>query len=223
VIASSATSLECPRQIIQRLGYDLMRILPDDFTLPRTDDLPYRQTALLDQPGTIARPADRFPGVRVEPANAPDRLAPFEMPAYLLRNGQIQVEPIELDVELVQNPARTAIPIEKPRSLKKAGLHPARGMDERRDEPQVHGCFRGVSNRHGLKIRIVGMCESRPSAASANVRREASFVERFSAQHDRLHEVAQYAPTRHGSGAALAIRHPLGNQDRRGYFFAPCQ
>ena len=81
MIPLSAMSAERLGQVIGWLGDDLMRIAPQDLALSRRRDRPYWQAALFDQPGTITRTTDRFPGVRMEPADAPDRIPALEMPA----------------------------------------------------------------------------------------------------------------------------------------------
>jgi hypothetical protein len=68
---------------------DLVRIAPDHFTLVGGCDGAHRQATLLKQPGAIARAADRLTGLGIEPANAPDRIAPLEVPRDAPRNRQM--------------------------------------------------------------------------------------------------------------------------------------
>jgi hypothetical protein len=180
----SARSLKRLRQIARWLGDDLVRILPDKLALASGSDAANGQAALFDQPCAVTRPANRLLGVRIKPANTPDRIAPLEMPANFLWHRQMQVEPVELVLQLVQNPIRTAIPVKIPGRLKKAGLHPARRMDERRHKPHIHGDHHAAKmQRVPLKFRDIQDIEMPPSAALGLCRRETFQKAHIDASH----------------------------------------
>lgn len=185
----SAISAERLGQVVGRLGDDLMRIAPQDLALTCRRDRAHRQAALFDQPGAITRTADRFPGVRMEPADAPDRIPALEMPANPAWNGQMPVEPVELIVQLVMDPVRASVPIQIPGCVKKAGLHPAVRMDQRRYKPQIHDDTHGACRRR-VPLAQIRDVEGRPSAASGHGRRETSGETHIHAFHRRLLRVS---------------------------------
>lgn len=185
----SAASGECPRQISGGLGDDLVRIAPQDLTLLRRRDRPHWQATLLDQPGAITRTADRFPGVRMEPADAPDRIPALEMPANPSRNGQVLVEPVELVLQFAMNPFRAAVPVQIPGRPEKAGLHPALWMDQRRYKPHKHDDTHDACRRR-VPLAQIRDVEGRPSAASGHGRRETSGETHTHAFHRRLLRVS---------------------------------
>lgn len=185
----SATSAESFRQVIGWLGDDLMRVAPQNFTLARRRDRTHRQAALLDQPGAVARTADRFRGVRMEPADAPDRIPALEMPANPAWNGQMPVEPVELIVQLVMDPVRASVPVQVPGCVEKAGLHPAVRMDQRRYKPQIHDDTHSACGRR-VPLAQIRDVEGRPSAASGQGRRETSGETHIHAFHRRLLRVS---------------------------------
>lgn len=185
----SATSAECLGQVIGWLGNDLVRVAPQNLALARRRDRTHRQTALLDQPGAIARPADRFLGVRMEPADAPDGVTALEMPTNPTWNGQMLVEPVELTLQFVMNPIRAAVPVQVPGRVEEAGLHPALRMDQRRYEPQIHFDTHRASER-GVPLAQIRDVKSRPPAASGHSRRETSGEMQKHAFHRRLLRVS---------------------------------
>lgn len=185
----SATSAERPGQVIGWLGDDLVRIAPQDLALARRRDRAHGQAPLLDQPGTITRTTDRFPGVRMEPADAPDRVPALEVPANPARDGQMPVEPVELIRQLTVNPVRASCPAQVPGRLEKAGLHPALRMDQRRNKPHIHFDTHGACRRR-VPLAQIRNVESRPSAASGHGRRETSGETHFHAFHRRLLRVS---------------------------------
>ena len=185
----SATSAESFRQVIGWLGDDLVRVAPQNLTLARRRDRTHRQAALFDQPGAISRAADRFLGIRMEPADAPDRIPALEMPAYPAWNGQMPVEPVELIVQLIVDPVRASIPVQVPGRMEKAGLHPAVRMDQRRYKPQIHDDTHSACGRRVPLVQIRDV-ESRPSAASGHGRRETSGETHIHAFHRRLLRVS---------------------------------
>ena len=185
----SAISAKCLRQFVRGLGDNLVRVTPQNFALACRHDQPYRQATLLDQPGAIARTADRFLGIRMEPADAPDRVSALEVPAYPARDGQMQIEPVELIVQLAVNPARTADPVQIPGRVEEAGLHPALRMDQRRYKPQIHDDTHSACGRRVPLVQIRDV-ESRPSAASGHGRRETSGETHIHAFHRRLLRVS---------------------------------
>src|SRR5271168_1761569 len=84
------------RKVGRRLRDNLMRIAPDHLTLARRCDCAHRQATFLEQPRAVARAADRFAGLGIEPANAPDRIAPLEVTCDAARNRQMLRKPFEL-------------------------------------------------------------------------------------------------------------------------------
>lgn len=185
----SAISAEGLGQVVGRLGDDLMRIAPQNLALARRRYRPHRQAALLDQPGAITRAADRLPGVRMKPADAPDRIPAFEMPANPARNGQMPIEPAELILQFVMDPVRAAVPVQIPGRMEKAGLHPALRMDQRRYKPQIHCDTHSACGRR-VPLAQIRDVESRPSAASGHGRRETSGETHIHAFHRRLLRVS---------------------------------
>lgn len=185
----SAMSAERLGQVIGWLGNDLMRVAPQDLALSRRRDRPHWQAALFDQPGTITRTTDRFPGVRMEPADAPNRIPALEMPADPAWNGQMPVEPVELIVQLALNPLRASIPVQIPGRMKKAGLHPAVRMDQRRYKPHIHDDTHSACGRR-VPLAQIRDVEGRPSAASGHGRRETSGETHIHAFHRRLLRVS---------------------------------
>lgn len=188
-MSPSAASTECLGQVIGWLGNDLVRVAPQNLALAHRRDGAHRQTALLDQPGTIARPANCFPGVRMEPADASDRTTALEMPTNPTWNGQVLIEPVELALQFVMNPVRAAVPVQIPGRVEKAGLHPALRMDQRRYEPQIHFDTHRASKR-GVPLAQIRNVESRPPAASGHGRRETSAEMQKHAFHRRLLRVS---------------------------------
>lgn len=185
----SATSAECPRQVSGGLGNDLMRIAPENLALLQGRNRPYRQAAFLDQPCTVAGTADCFPGTRIEPADAPDRIAAPEMPANPTGNGQVLVEPVELVLQLAVNPIGAAVPVQIPGRPEKAGLHPAFRMDQRRYKPHIHDDTHGTRRRR-VPLAQIRDVECRPSAALVQCRRETSCEMHVHAFHLRLQRVS---------------------------------
>ena len=185
----SAISTERLGQVVGWLGDDLMRVAPQDLALMRRRDRPHRQTAFLDQPGTITRTTDRFPGVRMEPADAPDRIPSLEMPANPAWNGQMPVEPVELIVQFVMDPVRASVAVQVPGRVEKAGLHPAVRMDQRRYKPQIHDDTHSACGRR-VPLAQIRDVEGRPSAASGHGRRETSGETHIHAFHRRLLRVS---------------------------------
>jgi len=188
-VLPSTTSAEGFRQVIGWLGDDLMRVAPENLALARRRDRPHRQAAFLDQPGAIARATDRFPGVRMEPADAPDRIPALEMPANPAWNGQMPVEPVELIVQFVMDPVRASVPVQVPGRMEKAGLHPAVRMDQRRYKPQIHDDTHGARGRR-VPLAQIRDVEGRPSAASGHGRRETCGETNIHAFHRRLLRVS---------------------------------
>lgn len=189
MMSPSATSTECLGQIIGWLGNDLVRIAPKHLALARRPDRAHGQAALFDQPGAITRAADRLLGVRMEPADAPDRVAALEMPTNPARNGQMPIEPVELILQLAVDPVRAAVPVQVPGRMEKAGLHPAVWMDQRRYKPHIHGDTHRAC-RHRVPLAQIRDVESRPSAASGHGRRETSGEMHRHAFHRRLLKVS---------------------------------
>lgn len=188
-MSPSAASAECLGQVIGWLGNDLVRVAPQNLAMTRRPDRTHRQAALLDQPGTIARPADRFPGVGMKPADAPDRPTALEMPTNPTWNGQMLIEPIELALQFFMNPIWAAVPVQVPGRVEEAGLHPALRMDQRRYEPQIHfDTHRG--SKPGVPFAQIRDVESRPPAASGHGRRETSGEMQKNAFHRRLLRVS---------------------------------
>ncbi len=186
----SAMSAECPGQVIGWLGHDLVRIAPQHLALSRRGDRAHRQAALLDQPGAITRAADGFPGVRMKPADAPDRIAALEMASDPSRNRQMPVEPVELVIQFVMNPSRASVPVQVPGRMEKAGLHPAVRMDQRRYKPHIHDDTHDARGRR-VPLALIRDVESRPSAASGHGRRETSGETHIHAFHRRLLRVSR--------------------------------
>lgn len=202
----SATSAERLGQVVGWLGDDLVRVAPQNLTLARRRDRPHRQATFLDQPCAIAGATDRLPGVRMEPADAPDRIPALEMATDPARYRQILVEPVELLPQLATNPAGASVPVQVPGRMEKAGLHPAVRMDERRHKPQIH------FDTHDARRRRVPLAqnrdvESRPSTASGHGRRETSGETHIHAFHRRLLRVsyAQKMPRLAGCIRARAV------------------
>lgn len=185
----SAASAERLGQVVGWLGDDLMRIAPQNLTLAPRRDRTHRQAALLDQPRAIARTADGFLGVRMEPADTPDRIPPLEMPANPTRKRQIPVEPVELILQFAMDPVRAAVPVQIPGRMEKAGLHPALRMDQRRYKPQIHCDTHSACGRR-VPLAQIRDVESRPSAASGHGRRETSGETHIHAFHRRLLRVS---------------------------------
>lgn len=185
----SAISAEGLGQVVGRLGDDLMRIAPQNLALARRRYRPHWQAALLDQPGAITRAADRLPGVRMKPTDAPDRIPALEMPANPARNGQMPIEPVELILQFVMDPVRAAVPVQIPGRMEKAGLHPALRMDQRRYKPQIHCDAHSACGRR-VPLAQIRDVESRPSAASGHGRRETSGETHIHAFHRRLLRVS---------------------------------
>ncbi|SFP74025.1 hypothetical protein SAMN03159463_04807 [Mesorhizobium sp. NFR06] len=185
----SASSAERLGQVNGWFGNDLVRISPEHLTLARRLDRAHGQAALLDQPGAIARTADRFLGVRVEPADTPDRIPSLEMPANPTRKWQMLVEPVELILKLAMNPVRASVPVQIPGRMEKAGLHPALRMDQRRYKPHIHDDTHGACRRR-VPLAQIRDVESRPSAASGHGRRETSGETHGHAFHRRLLRVS---------------------------------
>lgn len=184
-----AISAERLGQVVGWLSDDLIRVAPQDLALTGRRDRAHRQTTLFDQPGAITRTTDRFPGVRMEPADAPDRIPALEMPADPAWNGQMPVEPVELVVQFVMDPVRTSVPVQVPRRVEKAGLHPAVRMDQRRYKPQIHD---GTHSACGRRVPLAQIrdVDGRPSAASGHGRRETSGETHIHAFHRRLLRVS---------------------------------
>ena len=185
----SATSAESLRQVVRGLGDDLMRVTPQNFALARRRDRPHRQATLLDQPGAIARTADRFFGIGMEPADAPDRIPALEVPADPSRNSQVAIEPVELIVKFAMNPVGAAVSMQIPMRVEKAGLHPALRMDQRRYKPQIHFDTHNAWRRR-VPLAQIRDVEGRPSAASGHGRRETSGETHTHAFHRRLLRVS---------------------------------
>ena len=185
----STTSAEGFRQVIGWLGDDLMRVAPQNLALARRRVRAHRQAALFDQPGAITRAADRFSSIRMEPADAPDRIPALEMPANPAWNGQMPVEPVELIVQLVMDPLRASVPVQVPGRMEKAGLHPAVRMDQRRYKPQIHDDTHSACGRR-VPLAQIRDVEGRPSAASGHGRRETSGETHIHAFHRRLLRVS---------------------------------
>ena len=185
----SAISAEGLGQVVGRLGDDLMRIAPQNLALAPRRDRTHGQAALLDQPRAIPRTTDGFLGIRVEPADTPDRIPSLEMPANPTRKRQILVEPVELILKLIANPDRASVPVQIPGCMKKAGLHPALRMDQRRYKPHVHDDTHGTPGRR-VPLAQIRDVESRPSAASCHGRRETSGEVHIHACHRRLLRVS---------------------------------
>lgn len=184
-MSPSVTSAEPLRQVVGRLGDDLMLIAPQNLTLAPGRDRAHRQAALLDQPGAIARTADGFLGVRVEPADAPNRLTALEMPPNLARNGQMPIEPGELILQFAMDPIRAAIPVQVPGRMEKAALYPALRMDQRRYKPHIHSDTHSACRRR-VPFAQIRDVESRPSAASGHGRGETFGETHIDAFHRRL-------------------------------------
>ena len=201
---ASATSAERLGQVIGWLGDDLVRITPQNLALARRRYRPNRQAALLDQPGAIARAADGLPGVRMKPADAPDRIPALEMPANPAWDGQMPIEPVELILQFVMDPVRAAVPVQIPGRMEKAGLHPALRMDQRRYKPQIH-CDTHSACRRRVPLAQIRDVESRPSAASGHGRRETSGETHIDAFHRRLLRVS-FKRTRGMPTLALRVR-----------------
>jgi|GEM_PF-5504200 len=185
----SANSTKRLGQVIGWLGDDLVSVAPQNLALTRRRDRPHRQATLFDQPGAISRAADRFPGVRMEPTDAPDRIPALEMPANPAWNGQMPVEPVELIVQLVMDPVRASAPVKVPGRVEKAGLHPAVRMDQRRYKPQIHDDAHSVGWRR-VPLAQIRDVEGRPSAASGHGRRETYGETHIHAFHRRLLRVS---------------------------------
>lgn len=188
-MSPSAISAECLGQVIGGLGYDLVRVAPQNLALARRSDRTHRQPALLDQPAAIASTADRFLRVRMEPADTPDWVAPLELPANPPRKRQMLIEPVELVLQLAMNPIRAAVPVQVRGRVEEAGLHPALRMDQRRYEPQIHFDTHRAS-RSGVPFAQIRDAEGRPSAASGHGRRETSGEMHNHAFHRRLLRVS---------------------------------
>lgn len=169
----SAISAECPGQVGGGSGDDLMRIPPQNLALARRRDRPHGQAPLLDQPSAIARTADRFLRVRMEPADAPDRIPALEMPSNPARNRQMLVEPVKLASQFAVNPVRAAGMMQIPGRMEEACLHPAVWVDQRCYEPHIHDDTRGA-RLHRVPLAQIRDAENRPSAASGHGRRETS-------------------------------------------------
>lgn len=185
----SAISAERLGQVVGWLGDDLMRVAPQDLALTGRRDRAHRQTTLFDQPGAITRTTDRFPGVRMEPADAPDRIPALEMPADPAWNGQMSVEPVELIVQFVMDPIRTSVPVQVPGRVEEAGLHPAIRMDQRRYKPHIHDDTHSACGRR-VPLAQIRDVDGRPSAASGHGRRETSGETHIHAFHRRLLRVS---------------------------------
>ena len=184
-----ATLAERLGQVVGWLGHDLMRIAPKNLALAPRRDRTHRQAVLLDQPRAIARTANRFLGVRVEPADTPDRIPPLEMPADPTRKGQMLVEPVELALKLTMDPVRTSIPVQIPVRMEKAGFHPAFRMDQRRYKPHIHDDTHDARGRR-VPLAQIRDVEGRPSAASGHGRRETSGEVHIHAFHRLLLRVS---------------------------------
>lgn len=189
----SAISGKCPRQLVRGLGDDLVRIAPQNFARALRGDRPHRQATFLDQPSAIARAADRFPSVRMEPADAPDRVAALEMPANTAWERQMPVEPVELVSQFIVDPVRAAGIVQVPGRMKEARLHPAVGMDQRRNKPHIHDDTRGACS-HRVPLAQIRNVESRPPAALAHGRRETACEMHIHAFHRCLRGVSQKRP-----------------------------
>ncbi len=187
VMFPSATSAECLGQVIGWLGNDLVRVAPQNLALARRRDRTHRQTALLDQPGAIARPADRFLGVRMEPADCPDGVTALEMrPTNPTWNGQMLVEPVELmTLQFVMNPIRAAVPVQVPGRVEEAGLHRLFGWISGVTNRKLHFDTHRASKR-GVPLAQIRDVKSRPPAASGHSRRETSGEMQKHAFHRRL-------------------------------------
>lgn len=190
----SAISAERLGQVFGWLGDDLMRVAPQNLALARRRDRTHRQATLFDQPGAITRTTDRLPGVRMEPADAPDRIPALEMPADPAWNGQMPVEPVELIVQLVIDPVRASVPVQVPGCMEKAGLHPAVRMDQRRYKPQIHDDTHSACGRR-VPLAQIRDVEGRSSAASGHGRRETSGETHIHAFHRRLLRVSHVQRT----------------------------
>ena len=172
-MSPSTISAECLGQIIGWLGNDLVRVAPQNLALARRRDRTHRQTTLLDQPRAVACTADRFLGIRIKPADAPDRVASLEMPANSARKRQVLIEPVELALQFAMNPVRAAGMMQIPGRMEEACLHPAVRVDQRCYEPHIHDDTRG-DRSHRVPFAQIRDAEDRPSAASGHGRRETS-------------------------------------------------
>ena len=188
-MSPSTISAECLGQIIGWLGNDLVRVAPQNLALARRRDRTHRQTTLLDQPRAVACTADRFLGIRIKPADAPDRVASPEMPANSARKRQVLIEPVELILQFAMNPIRAADIVQIPGRVEEAGLHPALRMDQRRYKPQIHDDTHSACGRR-VPLAQIRDVEGRPSAASGHGRRETSGETHIHAFHRRLLRVS---------------------------------
>lgn len=184
-----ATSAERLEQVVGWLGDDLVCIAPQHLALASRPDRTHGQAAFLDEPGAIASTADRFLGVRVEPADAPDRVTALEIPANSGRNGQMLIEPVELVLQLTMNPILASVLVQVPGRMEKAGLHPALRMDQRRYKPHIHSDTHSACRRR-VPFAQIRDTKSRPSAASGHGRRETSGEMHWHAFHRRLLRVS---------------------------------
>ena len=166
MLPSAALSFESTGCLAPCLSDDLIVILPDYARWFTMFDYPHRQSGLFQQPRTIMRPNDRFLKRRVKPANAPYRLAALKVPSKTLRNRQMLVEPLELGVQLIDDPRQTRVFADSPTGLKKAALNPAIGVDQRRHKTHIHDVRRSVFPLRSLKTAM-GKNGNRPPAAYA--------------------------------------------------------
>lgn len=213
----SATSAERLGQVVGWLGDDLVCVAPQNLTLARRRNRAHRQASLLDQPGAIAGATDRLPRVRVEPADAPDRISALEMATDSAGNRQMPVEPVELVVQLVMDPLRASIPVQIPGRMEEAGLHPAVRMDQRRYKPHIHFDTHDACGRR-VPLAQIRDVEGRPSAASGHGRRETSGETHIHAFHRRLLRVSFVRDRRmpklaHGVRARAVTLVPLRHQE----------